>query len=99
MLEGKNYRITKENIFAHELIGLKAKVVGGSEKSRIGLKGYIMDETRNVLVLETAAGMKTVPKSESVFEFDLGKERAVVEGRKIVARPEDRIKLFGRKRS
>lgn len=96
MLEGKNYVISKENIVAHELIGLKASVVGGTEKSRIGLKGYIVDETKNLLVLETQKGLKSIPKRESVLAIELGSERVIVNGNSILARPEDRVKFAWR---
>ena len=99
MIKGKNYEISKENIFAHELIGLKTKIIGGTEKSRTGMKGYIVDETKNLIILETDIGTKKIPKSESVFEIELGKEKATINGKRIVARPEDRIKLAWRKRT
>ncbi|MAG21997.1 MAG: ribonuclease P protein component 1 [Candidatus Diapherotrites archaeon] len=99
MLEGKNYRITKENITAHELIGLKAKVVGGTEKSRIGLKGLIVDETKNLICLEAGKELRRVPKVESVFEIVIGNEKVEVDGKKILARPEDRTKFAWRKRA
>ncbi len=98
MLKGKNYRITKENIYGHELIGLKTKVELGKGKSGIGLKGLIVDETKNLIMLETQAGLKRVPKDNNLFEVELGDERFVMNGKDIVARPEDRIKLAWRKR-
>ena len=96
MFKGKNYCISKENIAGHELIGLKVEVVGGSEKSRNGLKGLIVDETKNLLVLETETGLKSIPKNESVFEVVLGKEKVVLDGKDILARPEDRTKFAWR---
>jgi ribonuclease P protein subunit POP4 len=96
MLEGKNYRITKENITAHELIGLNAKITGGTEKTRIGLKGLIVDETKNLLVLETLKGEKSIPKKESEFEIELGSEKVAVKGKALLAKPEDRVKLSRR---
>jgi len=99
MLEGKGYRITPKNVAAHELIGLKAEVIDGTENTRIGLKGFIVDETKNLVVLETAKGIRKVPKAESVFELDLGSEKALVKGKSILARPEDRTKLCWRNKA
>ena len=98
MLEGKNYRISKENITAHELIGLKTKIVKGTEKSRTGLSGMIVDETKNLIIMETESGIKRIPKAESVFQIALGNEKVEVEGKSILARPEDRIKFSWRNR-
>jgi len=92
MLETKNYCITKENLVMHEIIGLKAEVVGSSDKGREKMKGKIIDETKNTFTLETVGGEKIVPKAEAVFEFYLGDEKVIVEGKKLVYRPEDRIK-------
>ena len=96
MLKGKNYCISKENLKGHELIGLEAEVIGGTEKSRNGLKGLIVDETKNLLVLETEKGIKNIPKNESVFQVVLGTEKVVLDGKDILARPEDRTKFAWR---
>lgn len=92
MLKNENYCITKENLMVHEMIGLKAVVAGSSDKGREKMNGKIIDETKNTFTLETAKGMKIVPKAEAVFEFYLGDEKVVVDGKKLVYRPEDRIK-------
>ena len=81
---------------AHELIGLEAKVKG---KSRDSLKGLIVDETKNLVVLETEQGIKKVPKTEASFEIALGKEKVLISGKSILARPEDRIKFAWRSRN
>jgi ribonuclease P protein subunit POP4 len=98
MLEGKHYRISAENVAGHELIGLRAIVAGGSEKSRVGTSGWIVDETKNLLMLETRRGIKKIPKKESVFALELGEETVNVDGKSILARPEDRTKLWWRSR-
>ncbi len=83
--------ITPENIVRHELIGLRVKVVGCTS-SRRGPEGRVVDETRNMLVIETPGGERTVPKDGHVFSFSLPSGSVAVEGRLLVARPEDRIK-------
>ncbi|MDD5162903.1 MAG: ribonuclease P protein component 1 [Candidatus ainarchaeum sp.] len=99
MLERKNYCISGENIFAHEFLGLNARVLQSSDKNKIGLEGKIVDETKNLLVFETKNGIRQLPKKECVFEFELGKEKAVVQGLHIIDRPEDRVKNFWRKKN
>ncbi|MEK6958200.1 MAG: ribonuclease P protein component 1 [archaeon] len=96
MLKGENYCITAENIRAHEMIGLNAKVIGSAERSRIGLSGKIVDETRNTFVIESHGVEKIVPKAEAVFEFELGKEKVKVDGKDILYRPEARTKALWR---
>ncbi len=97
MLESKNYCITKENLVVHEIIGLMTEVVGSTDKGREKMKGKIIDETKNTFTLETFGGEKIVPKAEAVFEFYLGEEKVIVDGKKLAYRPEDRIKAGIRK--
>ncbi|MCD6434763.1 MAG: ribonuclease P protein subunit [Candidatus Diapherotrites archaeon] len=96
MFRGKNYTITSKNILAHELIGLKTKVIESTDQSRKGISGKIVDETRNTIVIETRKGLKVLPKEECVFEIDLKDEKVIINGKLIKARPEDRIKNFWR---
>ncbi len=94
----KKYHITARNVFVHEIIGLKAKVVNSSDKNRIGLQGKIVDETMKTLRIETAKGEKIVPKREVVFELELlNGEKVLVDGKNIEKRPEDRTKELWRK--
>jgi ribonuclease P protein subunit POP4 len=99
MIKGKGYCIMKGNIRGHELIGLRAKVAGGTDSSRIGIAGEVIDESKNVLVLETENGIKRIPKQEAVFEFEIGDEKEIVSGKEICYRAEDRTKAMGRKRN
>ena len=86
--------ITPENIVRHELIGLKVKITSSTDQSNVGLEGKVVDESRNMLVIETKQGDANLPKEQNVFSFYLPKSRkwVSVDGKIIVARPEDRIK-------
>ena len=95
MLKGKNYEITKANLAIHEWIGLEAKGVESTDKTRIGIKGKIIDETKNVIIIETENGEKKLPKNEIKLEVKLGKEKVLLDCTKLSQRPEDRIKYFG----
>ena len=96
MLKGNNYCITKENIAMHEMIGLNVKVFESTDEGRKNMKGKIVDETKNTFTIETAKGEKKVPKSEAVFEFELGNENVMIDGKSIIYRPEDRVKAANR---
>lgn len=99
MLKGKNYCISGANACAHELIGLNARVLESRDNNKAGLKGRVIDETKNLLVFETGSGIKQLPKKECVFEFELGNEKVCIAGKKIMEKPENRIKNFWRKRN
>ena len=93
MLNGKNYTITKGNIMAHELIGLEAKALRTGAASA---RGLVVDETKNTIVLESNGAQKAFPKHECVFEFALGEEVAIVQGKDIMYSPENRVKALWR---
>jgi len=82
---------TADNLPRHELIGLMTEVVESTDPSREGLKGNVVDETKNTLVLDTEDGETTVPKDETVFRFDLGDLKVRLDGRLLTGRPEERI--------
>jgi len=85
--------ITPANIAVHELIGLKVSVKKSLSLPYRGLRGTVVDETKNTLVLRTPKGEKAVPKKGCVFECSLpGGERAELDGSSIAYRPFDRPK-------
>ena len=90
-MEEKHYEITKENIKNHELIGLNVVVKESSDPKKTGLKGKVMNETQNTFVIVFEEKEIILPKKECVFEFDIG-EKVLVDGKKIMKRPQDRIK-------
>jgi ribonuclease P protein subunit POP4 len=86
--------ITAKNLIRHELIGLPAEVVGSSNESHVGIKGTVVDETKNLLVIESKKELKKIQKKGTSFIFKIPSGKRVrVEGKIIAARPEDRIKL------
>ncbi len=94
----KKYSITEKNIKAHELNGLKVKVYKSSDSGK-EISGKIAKETKNLLVIETKKGEKKIPKKEAEIEFNLKGKKIKIEGKKIMFKPEDRIKMFWRKKN
>ncbi len=86
--------ITPKNIVKHELIGLEAEVVESSNKNLVGIRGKVVDETRNMLVIfDKRKNMeKRVEKKISKFMFIVSGKKVIVNGALLVARPEDRIR-------
>jgi len=91
--------ISPQNIFRHELIGLSVKITASSNPDLIGIKGKVVDETRNTLKIENLNGDEVlIPKKVATFNFTLNSGDIVeIEGKILVARPEDRIKKKFRK--
>ena len=70
------------------------EVEESSNRDMEGLRGRVVDETRNTFVIEPEQGVeKRIPKSGNtfIFVFEDG-TRARIRGDRLIARPEDRIK-------
>ncbi|MEE8402121.1 MAG: ribonuclease P protein component 1 [Candidatus Hydrothermarchaeaceae archaeon] len=84
-------KITPKTITRHELIGLKCVVVRASNPEIVGTKGTVVDETKNMIVIENSE-RRMVPKKDAIFQFEL-EETVRVNGRRLLGRPEDRVSL------
>lgn len=77
----------------HELIGLDVKIPRARNPSLHGLRGKVIDETRNMLTLSNKRGIFLVPKDVATFRFELPDGTLVdVDGSRLVANPENRLK-------
>ncbi len=85
--------ITAKNLIRHELIGLSVEIKDCTNKSCVGIKGTVIDETKNTLNIKTQKGYKKIQKKGTVFEFKLKKEKVRIDGSVIALKPEDRIKI------
>ncbi|MBN2127033.1 MAG: ribonuclease P protein subunit [Candidatus Diapherotrites archaeon] len=99
MIKGENYCITPENILMHEFTGIECKVIQSTDKNKKKIKGKIIKETKNTIIMETNEGKKIIPKKEVELEFKLNEEKVKVNGKKIIGKSEDRIKLNWRKKN
>jgi ribonuclease P protein subunit POP4 len=80
-------------IVQRDFIGLEAKVQKSSNPSCLGIRGRVVDETRNTLAILQDARKKTVIKNQTVIHFSLPDGTVVeVEGNVLVGRPEGRMK-------
>ncbi|MGC9434479.1 MAG: ribonuclease P protein component 1 [Methanomicrobiales archaeon] len=86
--------ITPRTLLRHELIGLWAAVEEAHNRSLIGIQGRIIDETRNMLTLETTEGEKQVAKRGAIFLIRLPDATTVrVDGSVLVMAPERRTSM------
>lgn len=85
--------ITPYNVLRHELVGLKARILKAKHKDYEKISGTIVDETRNTITIKQAGKEKKIPKNSATFELTLdGSTKVSVDGKLLLARPEDRIK-------
>jgi len=89
--------VSEENIFGHEIIGLGAEIALSSDLGMRGISGKVIDETMKTIKIETNAGEKIVPKKGTSFVFEINNNKVNVLGKDLLARPEDRTKIWWRK--
>jgi ribonuclease P protein subunit POP4 len=73
--------------YKEELIGSTVEVVGSKNQTLIGLKGKIIEETKNTLTIQGESKKKLL-KSHITLKID----GQIIEGKSLQKRPEDRIK-------
>ncbi|MEK6816079.1 MAG: ribonuclease P protein subunit [Nanoarchaeota archaeon] len=81
-----------QDIVKHELIGLDIEVVASPNRSLVGKRGKVVDETRSTLTIEEKGKFKKVLKSQITFKTKFKGKVVEVSGQDMVSRPEERIK-------
>ena len=85
--------IATDYFLRHELIGLKVNVLQSSNPLLMGIKGVVLDETKNTLIVKVNSDKKRLPKKDVVYGFSLSNGTFLeVEGRQLQERPVDRIR-------
>ena len=85
--------VTPQNILRHELIGLNVKIAAARDPNMRGIKGKIINESRNMLTIVDGGRKRLIPKAIATFRFKLKDGTLVdVDGARLVARPENRLK-------
>jgi ribonuclease P protein subunit POP4 len=82
----------ENSIIREELIGRKARIIACSDPSWITISGKIIDETKNTFLIEVNNKPKRIAKKIAIFEFSHQGRKTIVEGSRLIYRPEDRIK-------
>ncbi len=71
----------EKNIFFHELIGLRARVIRAFNKYQEGLEGKIFWETeRGILIKRDDGGLARILKHEVLLELELPSGRKIIVG-------------------
>jgi len=82
----------RTSLHQKELIGLPISVDCSSNRTQIGLSGFVTDETRNTLTVATTRGSKIVGKKGACFTFQLKDGSTLtIRGVEILARPHERV--------
>ncbi|MEM1572960.1 MAG: ribonuclease P protein subunit [Candidatus Methanomethylicaceae archaeon] len=88
--------LTASNLIYHNLVGLNVEVSHSTDPTQIGIKGIVIDETKNMLIILTNGKVKKIPKKNCTFTFFIPKP-VVIEGEKIAYNPAERLKRIKRR--
>ncbi|MGB9714038.1 MAG: ribonuclease P protein component 1 [Candidatus Bathyarchaeales archaeon] len=81
------------DIVRYEFIGTEAAVAKSKHPSYIGIRGKVIDETKNTFTILHEGKRKTIIKEAAVFHFHFSDGTIVeIDGKLLVGRPEDRLK-------
>ena len=76
-----------------EFIGTEAKVARSRHGDYVGMRGTVIDETRNTFTILDGSAKKAVVKKSAIFHFRFIDGTIIeINGRLLVGRPEDRLK-------
>lgn len=81
--------LNEKNLLKAELIGLNAEITDSKNRSNIGIRGKITDETKNTLKI----GAKTILKKDAKITFEVNNQKITIEGKNIMKSPEERLKI------
>ena len=85
--------INRKNLLYSTFIDLGVEIINSSQRKLVGLKGTIVDETKNLIVIEKSDGTcLKIPKISSEFRFKLDDGFMDVKGNTIAFRPHERPK-------
>jgi len=80
------------DIVKDELIGRHVTIITCTDPTWINCSGTVTDETQKTFLIEMNGSEKRIAKETATFEFDYYGKKTIIEGKRLVNRPEDRIK-------
>ncbi|MFQ5911084.1 MAG: ribonuclease P protein component 1 [Thermoplasmata archaeon] len=90
-MRSDDVKVRSKLLHKHELIGLEVEVVRSTCRNLVGLRGVVVDETKNTMVIEVQSMEKRIPKRGTKFRFHI-EDGVEIDGARLLHRPEDRTK-------
>ena len=81
-----------KNVTKYELIGLDIKIVSSKNQDLLGLKGRVIDETKNMLIIQSNNQIKKIIKNQVTLELKMNNKLMQIDGKLLTGRSEERIK-------
>ncbi len=82
-------------VYTFEFIGSDLEVLESNHDGFREVKGKVTGETQQTFLVESEGREKTLPKKGNHFKLTMDGRDNILEGNKLICRPEDRIKKLG----
>ena len=82
------------NIPILEIIGLTCTVDNSTNKELVGITGKIINESKNMLILDTKFGEKLIPKKICTFKISNHNDTTTISGTKLYNRSHERLEVI-----
>ncbi len=86
---------TSDVVYTFEFTGSELEVIESSHKDYEDVKGKVIDETKNMFVVEGEGKKKMLPKKGNQLKLTIKGRHNELDGNKLTYRPENRIKKLG----
>lgn len=80
------------DVLKQEFIGTDIEIADAKNKGTIGLNGRVVDETKNMLIIEHHGQVKRLIKDHVTIRIAIKGKTYEINGKLLVGRPEDRLK-------
>jgi ribonuclease P protein subunit POP4 len=81
------------DIIRYEFIGTEGKIAKSPHAGYVGIRGEVIDETKNTFTIMHEGKAKSVVKSSAFFDLKFSDGTTIeIDGKLLVGRPEDRLK-------
>ena len=85
--------MSNTNYLKKELIGLPIEILEAKNKSLVGIKGIIIDETKNTITIKNHS-IKKIIKNQVILKIKFDKKIIKIDGKLLLNKPEERIKKW-----
>jgi len=89
---GSKNMMDEKKLARDELIGRHVTIKECTDPTWINRSGMIIDETKNTFLIDIDGKERRIAKKTAKFEFEYNGKKLMLDGSKLVYRPEDRTK-------
>tara|TARA_B100000929_G_scaffold100536_1_gene79235 strand:+ start:3535 stop:3789 length:255 start_codon:yes stop_codon:yes gene_type:complete len=78
----------------YEIIGMNVSVIESTNNQIVGISGYVVDETKHMLTINTKLGEKLIPKNTCTLGILKSGKIITVSGSQLMKRSHERLEML-----